>query len=92
MMGDWVGVWSATGANLSFSVDAKGVVASPGKQVQIKTVDGRHFVIWERVHQNLELIPSGDRLIALGYTANHGGKQLDPLKDRPDFVAILYRR
>lgn len=91
LVGSWSGQWMTSGAKLSLTVDPTGLVRAPDKQARIKTVDDRFLVIWETVHQNLELVPSGDRLIVLGYTAGTDNKRLDPLKDRPDHIAVLER-
>lgn len=91
IVGNWSGRWMTSGTALSFTVDPTGLVKAPDKQAQMKIVDDRFFVIWETVHQNLELVPSGDRLIVLGYTAANDNKRLNPLKDRPDHIAVLER-
>lgn len=92
LAGNWTGKWMTSGAALSLSIDSMGLVKAPDKQASMKIVNDRIFVIWEAVHQNLELVPSGDRLIVLGYTAGNENKRLDPLKDRPDHIAVLERR
>lgn len=91
LVGNWSGNWVTSRGALTLSIDATGLVKSPEKQVQLKVINDRYFVIWETVYQNYELIPANGRLIVLGFTASSMNKNLDPFKDRPDHVAVLER-
>ena len=50
--------------------------------------NNRLLAVGAAMHQNFELIPSGSRLIVLGWTVS---EQRNPLTDQPDHVAILIR-
>ena len=87
VVGDWQGHWGTSVNRLALSIDGNG----HGKHLKLHFIDGRILMLGEPVHENLELIPRGDRLIVLGWTGSYGRINRDPFKDQPNHVAILRR-
>ena len=88
VVGSWRGNWGTTGAACLLAIDDKGNVMNENEILQLALQNGRLLAVGASKHQNLEVIPSGDRIIVLGWTSS---KRKNPLVDQPDHVAILTR-
>ena len=97
---DLAGKWSGTFTNdfpLQIAIDTDGqcMLATVPKSkksysTRLRVVNGRVFLMrhgHQLILEHLELLRSGDRLIALGWDA----RRLDPLTDKPSVTATLQR-
>jgi hypothetical protein len=87
VVGRWQGVWGTTGNRLLITISEDGTLVYEADQLKLAMQNNRLLAIGA-VHQNFEIIPSGSRLIVLGWTVP---SQRNPLTDQPDHVAILSR-
>lgn len=88
VLGRWQGAWGTTGNQLLLTISEDGTLQYQTDQLKLAMQNNRLLAVGAAVHQNFELIPSGSRLIVLGWTVSN---QRNPLTDQPDHVAILTR-
>lgn len=86
LTGNWRGRWGTTGSVFHLELGNDG---GPVKQV-----GGRHLLIDPGRSQQLELIPTGDRIVVLGWSTGEGRDPRVPpssLKGLPDHVGFAWR-
>lgn len=88
VVGRWQGTWGTTGTQLLISISEDGTLLNESDRLQLAVQNNRLLALGATLHQNVEIIPSGNRLIVLGWTAS---KAKNPLVDQPDHVGILTR-
>ena len=88
VVGSWEGNWGRSNAKCLLAIDKNGNVMNENEHLQLGIQNGRLLALGAAKHQNLEIIPNGDRIIVLGWTASKGRQ---PLVDQPDAVSILNR-
>lgn len=87
VLGRWQGAWGTTGNELLITISEDGTLQYQADRLKLAMQNNRLLAVGA-THQNFELIPSGSRLIVLGWTVSN---QRNPLTDQPDHVAILTR-
>lgn len=87
VVGQWQGTWGTTGNRLLVTISEDGTLVYEGDRLRLAMRNNRLLAI-DAQHQNFEIIPSGNRLIVLGWTVS---SDRNPLTDQPDHVAILVR-
>ncbi len=87
VLGRWQGAWGTTGNELLITISEDGTLQYQADRLKLAMQNNRLLAVGA-THQNFELIPSGSRLIVLGWTVS---EQRNPLIDQPDHVAILIR-
>ena len=87
VVGQWQGNWGTTGNQLLVTITEDGTLVYQSDRLKLAMQNNRLLALGA-VHQNFELIPSGTRIIILGWTVP---TQRNPLTDQPDHVAILTR-
>jgi hypothetical protein len=87
IVGRWEGSWGTTGNQLLVTITEDGTLVYQADRLKLAMQNNRLLAVGGQ-HQNFELIPSGTRLIVLGWTMP---TQRNPLTDQPDHVAILTR-
>ena len=88
VLGRWQGAWGTTGNKLLLTISEDGTLQYEADRLKLTMQNNRLLAVGAALHQNFELIPSGTRLIVLGWTVS---TQRNPLTDQPDHVAILTR-
>jgi len=88
VVGRWQGTWGTTGNRLLVTISEDGTLLYEADRLQLAMRNNRLLAIGAAQHQNFEIIPSGNRLIVLGWTVS---TDRNPLTDQPDHVAILIR-
>lgn len=88
VLGRWQGAWGTTGNQLLITITEDGILQYEADRLKLAMQNNRLLAIGAAMHQNFELIPSGSRLIVLGWTVS---QQRNPLTDQPDHVGILIR-
>lgn len=88
VLGRWQGAWGTTGNQLLITITEDGMLQYQADRLKLAMQNNRLLAVGAATHQNFELIPSGSRLIVLGWTVS---EQRNPLNDQPDHVAILIR-
>jgi hypothetical protein len=87
VVGRWQGAWGTTGNQLQITISEDGTLVYQADRLKLAMQQNRLLALGAQ-HQNFEIIPSGTRLVIMGWTVPN---QRNPLTDQPDHVAILTR-